>query len=108
MKSTFILALALSTALAGACSKSETETAATSDVKSTEVAAQATKDAGHELTPEQLGELGARIEKTPDDAEKLLSEHGLDEKSFEKQIRKVTESPEASKRYADAYKKAKA
>lgn len=31
---------------------------------------------------------------------------GLDQQSFEKAIREVTESAEASKRYADAYRKA--
>ena len=57
------------------------------------------------LTPEQLGELGARIKARPADAQKLLSEKGLDEKSFEQAIRKVAENPEESKRYAAAFKK---
>lgn len=58
------------------------------------------------LTPEQLGELGAAIKKNPDNAQKLLSEKGLDDKSFEQAIRKIAEDPAASKRYADAYKRA--
>ena len=58
------------------------------------------------LTPEELGTLGAQIRKTPDRADALLRERGLDEKSFETAIRKVTEDPEASKRYAAAYKRA--
>jgi UDP-N-acetylglucosamine:LPS N-acetylglucosamine transferase len=58
------------------------------------------------LTPEQLGELGAKIKKNPNDAQKLLSEQGLTEQSFEQQIRRVAQDPEASKKYADAYKKA--
>jgi hypothetical protein len=58
------------------------------------------------LTPEQLGELGAKIKKQPSDAQRLLSEQGLTEQSFETAIRKVSEDPEASKRYAEAYKRA--
>ena len=44
------------------------------------------------LTPEQLGELGARIRKSPNDAERLLAQHNLTAESFEAQIRAVTES----------------
>ena len=58
------------------------------------------------LSPEELGELGARIKKNPKDAEKLLSEKGLTEQQFEKAVRKVAESPDQSKRYTEAYKKA--
>jgi hypothetical protein len=58
------------------------------------------------LTPEQLGELGAKIKKHPGDAQKLLSEQGLDEATFERAVRKVAESPDQSKRYAAAYKRA--
>ena len=58
------------------------------------------------LSPEELGELGAKIKKNPDDAQKLLSEKGLTTQSFEQQVRQVSQDPEASKRYAAAYKKA--
>ncbi len=58
------------------------------------------------LSPEELGKLGAEIKKHPNDAQKLLSEKGLTEEQFEKAVRKVAESPEDSKRYAEAYKKA--
>ncbi|HUR83078.1 MAG TPA: hypothetical protein VM733_20135 [Thermoanaerobaculia bacterium] len=61
-----------------------------------------------DLTPEQLGEIGARISKNAAQAKQILSEHGLDEKSFEQKIRKVTEDPEASRRYAAAFEKTKA
>jgi hypothetical protein len=67
-----------------------------------------TSVAGTNLSPEELGKLGAEIKKHPNDARKLLSEHGLTEQSFEQAIRKVSESPEASKRYTAAYKKARA
>ena len=58
------------------------------------------------LSPEELGKLGAEIKKHPKDAEKLLSEKGLTEQSFTQAVRKVAESPEQSKRYTEAYKKA--
>ena|SRR5206468_1046253 len=58
------------------------------------------------MTPEELGELGAKIKKSPKEAGSLLSQHGMSEQSFEQAVRKVAESPEQSKRYAAAYKKA--
>lgn len=61
--------------------------------------------ASHEMTPEQLGELGAKISKNASQSQQILSEHGLDAKTFETKIRKVTEDPEASKRYAAAFQK---
>jgi hypothetical protein len=60
------------------------------------------------LTPEQLGELGAKIRKQPNDAQRLLTEAGLTEESFEQAIRKVSEDPQASKRYAAAFNRANA
>jgi ABC-type enterochelin transport system substrate-binding protein len=59
-----------------------------------------------ELTPEQLGELGAQIRKNPSDAQRLLAARGLDEQKFEQAVRKVSEDPAAAKRYSDSYKKA--
>jgi hypothetical protein len=90
MRSTAIL-LVLLASLAG-CSNDRPATAAGS-----------APVAKSELTPEQLGELGARIRSNPSDAERLLSERGLDEKSFTAAVRKVSEDPAASKRYASAY-----
>jgi|ERR1041385_1884094 hypothetical protein len=58
------------------------------------------------MSPEQLGTLGAQIHKEPSRANELLSAHGLDTQSFEKAIRKITQDPVASKRYAAAYKAA--
>ena len=60
------------------------------------------------LTPEQLGELGAQINRQPDRANELLTHHGFTLESFEKEIRRITEDPQASRRYANAYKRAKA
>ena len=56
------------------------------------------------LTPEQLGELGAKIEHHPADAKRILGEHGLTDDQFAAQVRKVSEDPKASRRYKDAYK----
>ena len=85
-------------AFLGACS-AETDTS---------TATPATVAVKSELTPEQLGELGAAIRKNPNEATRLLSEKGLNEESFESAVRKVAESPDASKRYAAAYKRASA
>ena len=95
------IAFALLFVLIGACANEQ-------EAARVETTQETTQQAGTELTPEQLGELGAKIEKSPDEATELLSEHGLNEESFEQEIRKITEDPEASKRYAAAYEKAKA
>jgi len=57
------------------------------------------------LTPEQLGELGASIHKHPSDGTKILADRGLTQEQFERAIRQVSSDPEASKRYAAAYKR---
>jgi len=58
------------------------------------------------LTPEDLGRIGAKIKRHPKEANQILSERGLTEHSFEQAVRKVAENPDQSKRYAAAYKKA--
>jgi len=57
-------------------------------------------------TPEQLGAIGAEIKKHPSEAKRILSEHGLDDATFEKAVRGVAADPAASRRYRDAYDKA--
>lgn len=101
MRRALLLTFVLSLALTGACNQGQT--AATGDEKPA-TAAVAAKD----LSPEDLGKLGAELKKSPDRADQILSEHGLDQQTFETAIRKVTEDPEASKRYAAAYKQASA
>lgn len=101
MRGKATLALVLTLALTAAC-RSEQKTS------NEAAAAQQTAAAPATLTPEQLGELGARIRKDPASADELLSEKGLDQQSFEKAIRDVSENEEASKRYAAAYRKASA
>lgn len=104
MRNALALSMIVLLAFAGGCAKTNKSDVAAKD----EVRATTPATAAAELTPEQLGELGAQIKKSPDRAHELLSQHGLDEKSFEAQIRKVTENPDASKRYAEAYRKASA
>ena len=91
-------ALLLSFMLVAACGGRE----------STTTRAQPSTSAAVNLTPEQLGELGAQIQKNPDRAQELLKHHGFTPESFEVAIRKVTESPAASRRYAAAYRRASA
>lgn len=64
--------------------------------------------AGQTPTPEQLGALGAEIRKDPARGDELLQQHGLTRATFEKAIRDITESADASLRYAAAYRKASA
>ena len=99
MRSTSLLAIILAGALLG-CRNEATNSNTLLSQKNDSVASASS------LTPEQLGQLGAEIKKHPDDATRLLSDHGLDQASFERAVRKVAESPEQSKRYAAAYKKA--
>lgn len=100
MKSAATFALVLTLALSAACKNDETRTTANEPAVA--------PAAGANLTPEQLGELGARMRKDPARAQEILTRHGLDQESFEKAIRDVTENPDASKRYAEAYRKASA
>lgn len=83
--------------LAVGCKKHEEQTAAV---------APTTPAVTAQPTPEELGEIGAAIKKTPAKADEILAAHGMDQKNFETAVRRVTESPAASKRYAAAFKKA--
>lgn len=100
MRAATTIALLLVLALAGACNQQRSEVA--SDQQSAAVTPAAN------LTPEELGAIGAEIRKEPARADQILSAHGLTQQTFEKAIRDVTESAEASKRYAEAYRKASA
>ena len=101
MRQATTLALVLTLAVLGGCKGNESETAA----NAAPAAAPASTAA---LTPEQLGELGAQMRKDPARADEILTQRGLTKEAFEKAIRDVTESPEESKRYAEAYRKASA
>jgi hypothetical protein len=75
MRKALILTIVVLLAFAGGCKQNEYE--------KTEVAAGETKaaQASHQMTPEQLGELGAQIRKDPSRAEALLSQHGMSKES---------------------------
>jgi hypothetical protein len=103
MKSALFATLVLSVALVSGC-KQQQNAASTPATTNDQTSATASTN----MSPEQLGELGAQIKKHPKDANKLMSDHGLTEASFEKAIRQVTQDPDASKRYTAAFKKAKA
>lgn len=95
--------LALSMLMAIAACKNNTTTPATSSTPASGSAA--VTASGTSLTPEQLGELGASIHKHPSEGTKILSDRGLTQEQFERAIRQVSSDPEASKRYAAAYKR---
>jgi len=100
MKKISIAVATLALVLTFGC-KNQNQTASSSGDNSTGNTVSATN-----MSPEDLGTLGAEIKKHPNDAQKLLSDKGLTEQQFEQAVRKVAESPDQSKRYADAYKKA--
>jgi hypothetical protein len=91
--------------LAAGCKNQNASTTAASDTSATTVA-QSSSPSSTSLSPEQLGELGAQIKKQPNDADKLLADHGLTEETFAAAVRKVSENPADAKRYATAYKSA--
>ena len=97
-----LAAIATALLLLGACKeKKTTETVTTPTTTSSTSTTVVTT-----MSPEELGKLGAEIKKKPAEAKRILSEHGLDEASFEKAIRKVSSNVEESRRYAAAFKKA--
>jgi hypothetical protein len=102
MSRTIVAALCLLGALSLPACRQKQTVAATSDTRST------TAVTAQPLTPEQLGELGAQIRKEPARGEEILAQHHLTHESFEKAIRAVTEDAAASKRYAEAYRRASA
>lgn len=100
MRSAAIITMALFV-LAGCKNQSSSYTSSSNSNTSTAASAAQTN-----LSPEQLGEIGAKIKKHPKEARSILSQKGLTEQQFEQAVRKVAESPADSKRYATAYKRA--
>ena len=103
MKTTSMAIALCALLVAGACSNDRPASSAGATADKT---AAATQQA--DLTPEQLGELGAQITKNPNDAQRILSQRGLDEQKFEQAVRKLSEDPAAAKRYSESYKRASA
>jgi hypothetical protein len=97
---TTLLALTFAAALATGCHHDDASSTAATSTSATSTATTAS------VTAEDLGKLGAEINKHPHEATKILGEHGMTRQSFETAIRKVSSSPAESKRYAAAYKSA--
>lgn len=57
-----------------------------------------------DITPEELGELGARMRQDPARAEEFLAERGLTHETYEQAIREVSEDGDSARRYSDALK----
>jgi hypothetical protein len=91
--------------LAAGCKNNPSSTAASSGSYNAPTSAQSSAPAAS-LSPEQLGTLGAQIKKQPNDADKILADHGLNAQQFAAAVRKVSENPADAKRYATAYKSA--
>jgi hypothetical protein len=102
MKANWIAAGAMALVLLGGCKKQTTQETVVTPTSTEKTSTTVVTN----MTPEELGQLGAEIKKKPGEAKRILSEHGLDEQSFEKAIRKVSSNIDESRRYAAAYKKA--
>lgn len=104
MKTNLIISGALALLLLAGCKNDGTTTS--SDAAATTGRA-ASASSTTPVSPEALGEIGAKIKAHPGDAHKILSDQGMTEAQFEKAIRSVSSDPALSRRYAEAYKKAK-
>jgi hypothetical protein len=105
MKQLLISSAIVMLALAAGCKNNPSSAVASSGTDTATASAQSSAPAAS-LSPEQLGALGAQIKKQPNDADKILADHGLNEQQFAAAIRKVSENPADAKRYATAYKSA--
>jgi hypothetical protein len=66
--------------------------------------AAAETEAAVDLSPEELGRLGARLHERPDEAEQILAATDLTWEQLEAAIRDVAEDAETAKRYAEAFR----
>jgi hypothetical protein len=90
----------------GGCKNNNTPSATKpSDNNAQTAVATSQTSSSSSLSPEDLGSLGAQIRKQPNDANKLLAAHGMDMRSFEAAVRKVSENPADARRYTAAYKR---
>jgi glucose/arabinose dehydrogenase len=102
MRTSISITLLAALLIAGGCKNNSQQ--AGSAMTPSSASQPATTAVSSATTPEQLGALGAEIKKHPNDAHKLIAEHGLTEESFAAAVRKVSEDPAAAKRYATAFK----
>jgi hypothetical protein len=59
-------------------------------------------------SPEELGRIGAEINRSPERADEILSQNGLDAASFEQEVRKVSEQQDSAQRYSESFRQADA
>jgi hypothetical protein len=59
-------------------------------------------------SPEELGRIGAEINRSPERADEILSQRGLDAASFEREVRRVSEDQNSAQRYAESFREADA
>lgn len=55
------------------------------------------------LTPEQVGTLGAKLNQNPRNQSALLSKYDITESQFERAINTISNNPDLSRRYRQAY-----
>ncbi|HEX7705825.1 MAG TPA: hypothetical protein VF701_05125 [Thermoanaerobaculia bacterium] len=108
MKSVLIVIAVSVTLMLGAGCNADRGATESAEVPLNDTGAPVIAATAAELTPEQLGEIAARIRKEPSRADEILAEHRLTQEIFEEAIRRVTEDVEASQRYSAAYRKASA
>ncbi|HWW61453.1 MAG TPA: hypothetical protein VN181_08810 [Thermoanaerobaculia bacterium] len=97
MKHALLSFAVIALAFSGACRN---------DTSSNTVAAREQHVALKNPTPDQLGVIGAQLQANPNEAARILAQQGLTEARFEQAVRKVAESPDASREYAAAFHKA--
>ncbi len=67
----------------------------------------ATKQSGIEpYNVKKLGEIGAEINRNPDQTDSLLSKYDLTKEKFRNLLREISSSPKLSKRYREAFREA--
>jgi hypothetical protein len=59
-------------------------------------------------SPEELGRIGAEINRSPERADEILSQRSLDPASFEREVRRVSEDQNSAQRYAESFRQADA
>ena len=100
MRNAFIVT-AVALLLAGGCSKQRNETTSNSMLVDDAFPARTTTP-----TPEQLGEIGAKINKQPGEAQKILRDYGLTLPAYQQAVQKASQDPTTLLRISQAYKRA--
>ena len=62
--------------------------------------------AAAELSPAELGEIGAELDRSPERAEEILREKGVDPDEFEAAVREVAADVDAARKYSRAFAEA--